>query len=195
MKSIVEAQSQRGSSLIEVLVTVLVLSIGLLSMGAMLAYAVQLPKESGNRSMAVSIGTTMIDRMRANPSTWNTTTSPVTLSFTIANYATTTFTTTLPSSTSLPSGSTCSFPNCAQANIATEDLALTQQQLNQQLAPAGMTVEVTDAANNEGRLWIIWQSPQFFGSYNTAGSDLCPSAITTLNLSPPPRCVYLPFRL
>lgn len=176
----------RGASLIEVLVTVLILSVGLLAMGAMMAYAVQSPKASGNRSVAISAGTNMIERMRSNA----TTASPV---FSISSYATATFSATFPTSTALTSS--CTFPNCTQATMAAMDIALVQQQLSQQIPPAGMTIEMTNAASNEGRLWIIWQEAATFSTYSTSQSDNCPSAITGLSLSPTPRCVFLPFKL
>jgi Tfp pilus assembly protein PilV len=155
-------------------------------MAAMMGYAIQLPKASGNRSVAISIGTNMIERMRANV----TTSSP---SFSITSYDTATFSATYPTSTSLTSS--CTFPNCTQANIAAQDIAVIQQQLSQQLPPAGITIASTDATNNEGNMWIIWQEASSFGGYTTGGSDNCPAAIGALSLSPTPRCVYLPFKL
>lgn len=188
MRPFKPTRRQSGATLIEILVTVLILAIGLLAMGAMMSYATLMPKFSGNRSVAMSTATNMIERMRANP----TTTTPT---FSINSYATTTFSVTLPVTTSLPSGSTCSFPSCTQGTIATMDIALVQQQLNQQLPPAGMTIEVTDAANNEGNVWVIWQEASTYGSFSTTGSDNCPAAVTALGLTPAPRCVYLPFKL
>ena len=181
---------QAGATLIEVLVTMLILSIGLLSMAAMMGYATLLPKFSANRSIAISAATDMIERMRANASTQSPT-------FSISSYNTATFTasSTFVMSASLPSGSTCTFPNCTQSAIATEDIARIQLQLNQQLTPAGITIAATDAANNEGNLWVIWQEASTFGAYATAGSDNCPAAVVALALSPSPRCVYLPFKL
>lgn len=184
------SQRQSGATLIEVLVTMLILSIGLLAMGAMMSYATLLPKFSGNRSVAISTATDMIERMRANASTESPT-------FSISNYATSTFTasSSFVASSSLPSGSTCAFPNCTQTTQAVEDLARIQWQLNQQLTPAGMTIQATDAVNNEGNLWVIWQEATSFGSFTSSTSDNCPAAVLALALSPPPRCVYLPFKL
>lgn len=179
---------QSGASLIEVLVTLLILSIGLLAMGAMMSYATLLPKFSGNRSVAISTATNMIERMRANPTT-------ATPTFSINSYAISNFTSTFVASPSIPSGSTCSFPNCTQSSMAAMDTAEVQFQLDQQLTPAGMTIQVTDASNNEGNLWVIWQEPSTFGTFNTGSSDNCPAAIVALSLTPPPRCVYLPFKL
>jgi type IV pilus assembly protein PilV len=57
---------QTGVTLIEVLVAILILSFGMLSLGAMLGYAVQLPKLSGYRSTAALLAAGHIERMRAN---------------------------------------------------------------------------------------------------------------------------------
>ncbi|MES2401381.1 MAG: type IV pilus modification protein PilV [Pseudomonadota bacterium] len=187
MKKPSKPRSQKGATLIEVLVAVLILSFGLLAMGAMMAYAMLLPKFSGNRAVAVSTATNMIDRMRANSGTE----SP---SFSISAYATTTFTPSFVASPTIPSGSTCSFPNCTQSSMATMDIAILQQQLQQQLSPAGMTITVTSVINNEGGVWVIWQEPSSFGSLAT-GSDNCPADVTAQALSPAPRCVYMPFKL
>ena len=159
-------------------------------MAAMMSYATLLPKFSANRSVAISAATDMIERMRANA----TTQSPT---FSINSYNTATFTatTTFLVSSSLPAGSTCAFPSCTQSTIATEDISQVQLQLNQQLTPAGMTIAATNAANNEGNLWVIWQEASTFGGYATEGSDNCPAAVIALALSPAPRCVYLPFKL
>jgi type IV pilus assembly protein PilV len=186
MKQIPSAQQQSGASLIEILVAVLILSIGLLAMAAMMSYATLLPKSSANRSIAISTASNMIERMRANPSA-----SPT---FSITSYATSTFSVT-PGATALPGGSTCAYPACTPTSMATMDLAVVQQQLNQQLPPAGMTIQITDAVNNEGNLWIIWQEPASFSSFSTANSDNCPAAIVAMNLDPAPRCIYMPFKL
>jgi type IV pilus assembly protein PilV len=190
MKYHSDMKKHTGATLIEVLVAILILSIGLLALAAMMGYATLLPKFSANRSVATVIGTDMIERMRANA----TTESP---SFTITSYNTATFTasTTFVTSSSLPAGSTCQFPNCTQASIAREDIARIQLQLNQQLTPAGITINATNAATNEGNLWVIWQEATTFGSYATASSDNCPAAVIALALNPAPRCVYLPFKL
>lgn len=178
---------QHGATLIEVLVTILILSIGLLAMAAMMAYSTLLPKFSGNRSVAISIASNMIDRMRSN----RTTESPT---FSISSYNTATFSTTFTPSGTLPAGSTCGYPACTQAAMATMDIAIIQQQLTQQLTPAGMTIAVTDATNNEGNLWVIWQEASTFSNL-AVGSDNCPAAVNALALTPAPRCIYMPFKL
>lgn len=190
MKQKYNVFSQRGSSLIEVLVTVLILSFGLLGMGAMLSYVIQLPKESASRSVAINVATDLVERMRANPSTWDPTVP--TLTFSLNAYATQTFSASMPGSYTV---TTCTYPNCSQTDIANYDITWAQARLNKQIAPAGITIQISNDQTNEGQLWVIWQTPSAFGSFSTASSDLCPAAVTALNLSPAPRCVYMPFKL
>lgn len=182
----------QGSTLIEVLVAILILSFGLLAIGSFLAYTVQLPKLSGNRSVAVVAGNDLIERMRSNPTASG--------SYVTTTYATATFTTGAAPPTSLPSGSTCSFPSCTTATMATMDLASVDFLLKNQLpsGTAGMRVEITTAPNI-GRLWVVWQEPGNFGSFDTLSSDNCPADIRGMTITadsiPRPRCVYLTFRL
>lgn len=57
---------QSGSSLVEVLVTVVVLSIGLLGLAALQLYGMQNANSSGQRLVATTLGYDILERMRAN---------------------------------------------------------------------------------------------------------------------------------
>lgn len=180
--------------MIEALVAILILSFGLLALGSFIVYGVQLPKLSGNRSVAMVAGADLVERMRANSSGTlnyaNTTISG------LSGNATNTFTATFAVPTSMPSGSTCSFPNCTAASLATMDVATVDFNLKRQLPTAGLTIQIPDtAAPRIGNVWVIWQEPNNFGSFSTSNSDTCPANVTALSLSPAPRCVYIPFRL
>jgi type IV pilus assembly protein PilV len=61
------AGRQRGVSLIEVLVAVLVMAIGLLGIAALQATALRNSQSSLERSQAVVLSYTILDAMRANP--------------------------------------------------------------------------------------------------------------------------------
>lgn len=173
----------RGATMIEALVAILILSFGLLALGSFLTYAVQLPKLSGNRSVAVVAANDLVERMRAN--------SSATLS-----YVTSTFSATSTVPNSMPSGSTCSFPNCTAASLATQDVAAVDFNLKRQLPNVGITVTIpNNTAPRIGNVWVIWQEPGNFGTFSSGNSDICPDAVTALGLAPAPRCVYIPFRL
>jgi type IV pilus assembly protein PilV len=57
---------QRGSTLFEVLISVLVLGIGILGVGAMQAHSLSSNHTASMRSQAVALSQDMADRMRAN---------------------------------------------------------------------------------------------------------------------------------
>lgn len=59
--------NQSGLSVIEILITLVVLSSGLLSMGFMMGTSIKGASESYQRSQAVWLAYEMLDRMRANP--------------------------------------------------------------------------------------------------------------------------------
>ena len=60
------AQAQTGSSLIEILVTTLILSIGLLGLAALQANSLRFNQDAYFRSVATSQTDIMVDRMHAN---------------------------------------------------------------------------------------------------------------------------------
>ena len=61
------ARRQSGSTLLEVLVAILLLSLGFLGVASVHASAFKYGKMSEFRSTAVSVGSALIERMRANP--------------------------------------------------------------------------------------------------------------------------------
>jgi len=60
-------QQQRGTSLIEALITVLILTIGLLGVAALQARALQGNQGANLQSQATALAYDIVDRMRANP--------------------------------------------------------------------------------------------------------------------------------
>ena len=175
---------QRGSSLIEVLVAVLILSFGLLALGAMVAYAVQLPKLSAYRATGAVLAASHIERMRANVT-----------GFALGSYVEAmTFNQTLPVITA------CVYPACTTANIVELDKDETNRSLRRDLPLGGMRVVCNGAcANNEGDIWIMWQEPATSADLNSSRTDECPTATDaptfTAFSSPGPRCLHFRFKL
>lgn len=174
------SRAQNGSSLLEVLIAILILSFGLLSLGGIMSYAVQMPKISGNRATAVMLATDMIERIRANKDAFVNGSYTSTLSY--------------DGSTSVTNPSTCSYPNCTSATLATWDQAVFQQQLRLALPGGGYQILPTVTGATTGNLWVLWQEPATFGSFNTNASDNCPVSAAGFT-SPLPRCLYIPFAL
>jgi type IV pilus assembly protein PilV len=177
-------RSQRGSSLIEVLVAVLILSFGMLALGGMMSYAVQLPKLAGYRASATNIGAGLVDRMRAN-----------TAGFVAGAYTTPATSYNLGT---LPADPTCVYPNCNTSDIANLDKNETVRALRKELPGgpiAGITLScVGSCASLEGMLYVIWDEPSFISALNNTNSDECPAGITP-SIGTPPRCVLVRFKL
>lgn len=121
-----QIRSIRGFTLLEVLVAVLIFSLGLMGLAGLLAVSVKTNHAAYMRTQATFLAQGMADRMRANvlglwKNSYNlTTTAP--LVFPQAAPAT-----------------TCSSGSCTYADVATRDLAVWQQQLAQFLpSPTAM---------------------------------------------------------
>ncbi len=174
-------QRQVGASLIEVLVAVLILSFGLLSLGGMLAYAVQMPKLSGYRATATMIAAAHIERMRANPS------AGYGIALVVAGY---------PDYTSVAL-SNCTYPACTlgsattNGSIAKMDTAATRNALRNELPAGDMHLTMDGADPTAGNLWIVWQEPDTFAKLNSGSSDNCPFSTFA---DPKPRCLYVRFK-
>lgn len=175
---------QRGASLIEVLVAILILSFGMLSLGAMLSYSVQLPKLSGHKTIATNIATDHIERIRANAGEFSLGTYVSSLSYdgtfnniTLAN---------------------CTYPNCTASQLAAMDIAASRRAARVELPAGGMIVNCDGGAcgaNSYGNIWIVWQEPSTNAILNATASDNCPIEVTGTYTNPAPRCLYIRFKI
>jgi type IV pilus assembly protein PilV len=166
---------QKGSSLIEVLVTVLILSFGMLSLAGMMAYAVQLPKLSAYRATAVMLGAGHVERMRAN----------------IAGFQAGSYNEAMTFNTT-PATSSCAYPSCDAAAIAGQDKSQSNAEIRRELPLGGMRMVCNGACTTrEGDLWILWQEPSTFAAINQS-NDECPASSTYTGT---PRCIHIRFKL
>lgn len=178
---------QTGASLIEVLVAILILSFGMLSLGAMMSFGVQLPKLSAYRATATSLASSYIERVRANP-----------IGFTNNRYSAALNEASAWSFTDIAL-SDCQYADpCTEATLATMDIQATRRAVRRAL-PAGDMIMKCDAGTctkaDYGNLWIVWQEPSTFAALNPASSDNCPAEATTAYSSPAPRCLYVRFKI
>lgn len=177
-------RSARGATLIEILVSVLILSFGLLAIGNMMAYAVQLPKVAGNRAIASTLALDLTERMRANAG-----------AFTASKYGTLTYTAT----SQIPDVNTaqqCAYPTCTPDALAMQDLHDIAREVRMQLPSGGVFVE-NPGSSGDGRVFVLWREAASAGSLGTSGAlyagDICPALDSTLAASAP-RCVMLRFK-
>lgn len=180
MRQALRSTPARGASLIEVLVALLILSFGVLSLGSMMAFAVQLPKLSGYRATATNLAASHVERIRANPA-----------GFYSGDYAKPLAT--LDGTSSAP----CAYPHCTASSLADMDTAIGQEAARTQL-PAGGLLTTCDpspcAPHSYGNVWVVWQEPSTFAALNAAASDHCPDAIAVVFPQAAPRCLHIRFK-
>lgn len=175
---------QAGSSLIEVLVAVLLLAFGILALGVMLSFTVQMPKLSGYRATAVNLASSYTERMRANPD-----------GFSNGSYDKASSYDSSLSKLSIDATKTCAYPVCDMNMLATMDFDEMKVAVRAEL-PAGGLFMLRDSSSGEGNLWIVWQEPSTFAALNPSSvSDNCPTEVTVKYPDPKPRCLYVRFKL
>ena len=175
---------QGGAMLIEVLVAMLLLSFGMLALGAMLSFSVQMPKLSGYRSAAVNLAASHIDRIRANPGAFERYKTP--LHETAWSFE-------------KIKSKNCKYPDCNEASLAAMDDATTRQAVRDALPAGDLLVTCGNAMpcnkNAYGNLWIVWQDPSTQEDLDTSSWDNCPAEVTRIYTQPKPRCMYMRFKL
>jgi len=179
-------RAQAGTSLIEVLVAILLLSIGMLALGTMMSFAVQMPKLSGYRAIAVNLASSHVDRIRANPGEFQFYAQPLHKNDWSASEIT---------------AGSCAYPDCyvaGQHNLQMKDDLDTRRAVRAQL-PAGDMMLTCDSAactrDSHGNLWIVWQEPKGNASFIAANSDHCPAPVTAMYAELNPRCLYVRFAI
>jgi type IV pilus assembly protein PilV len=163
---------QAGASMPEILITVLIISFGLLALAGMQSYAVAVNTLSGNRAIAAVQANDLLEMLKANR-----------VGFTAGNYArAAAFNNTSRTFTKyvVP---TCTHP-CAANVLATHDLQMFTARLKTAL-PAGDYRLVTIAGTTTADLWILWAEQVLTKGINenegTADkvSDSCPATMQT----------------
>ena len=171
-------RQEAGATLVEVLVSVLILSLGMLSLSSMMAFTVQMPKLSGYRATAANLASSHAEKMRANPKGFRTGQY-----FTASSYDGSHF--------PVPD-QRCEYPHCTVELLAQMDDTVTKRAARMVL-PAGGVLTTCDSPCTEfssGNVWVMWQEPDTRGVVDSASGDNCPPGVA----NPRPRCLYLRFR-
>lgn len=167
----------------------LLLSFGMLALGIMLSFSVQLPKLAGYRAAATTLASSHIERMRANAAEFQKldgkyTSEPLSYDGTFNTIA----------------SADCIYDQCSPAALAAMDNAATQRAVRQAL-PAGGVLVTCDAGTGPcgsaryGNMWIVWQDPGSAAALSPASPDNCPSQVTQSYTNPVPRCLYVRFKI
>lgn len=181
----------RGATLIEVLVSILILAFGMLSLGAMLGYAVQAPKLAVNRAIATNLAGNYIERIRANPNGYTNKT------YHNANKSQPSYGV---SKTDLDASfktNQCAYPDCTATTLAEMDIATLQLNAREELPNGGVWMQCESDCNSGdlGNLWVIWDEPQTAVALNAKNSDVCPDVQVITKAATAPRCLYVRFKL
>lgn len=171
-----------GSSLVEVLVSMALVSVGLLGLLAAHATALRLTKLSAYQSTAQALAQDVVERVRANlgsqrfadvgaayhlPLDWVAQSSPPAMPTELCN--------TLQSV-------------CTSSQMAAADLAQWRSQVRARLPQGAVYVQVSLPATLD--VWVAWQDPAVARSDELPSlpSQTCPAAWT--GLEPSVRCLY-----
>jgi type IV pilus assembly protein PilV len=173
---------QSGASLIEVMMAMLLFSIGMLPIGLMLVQAVQLPKLAAYRATATLLASGHIERMRANRTANHSSVLNYDGNFTPLALA------------------DCTYPNCTTDTLSAMDKAHTQKLAREQLPAGGLMVTCDESPCNSssvisGNLWLVWQEPGSAAALKAQLSDDCPPQVSERFTDSPPRCLYVRFSL
>jgi type IV pilus assembly protein PilV len=177
--------TQRGAGLIEVLVSIVILSFGLLGLAGMFNYSTSANKSAASRLTASLLVADFAEIVRANRPGFqaNNYNSPL-VGFDPA--ATTV--------NAVAGNALCAFPNCTAQQIAQQDIALIAARTRAYL-PAGNFASQRVGASDQMDIWIVWVE----GTGRAAGStedapavDNCPPSIINQNPvpNPYPRCLH-----
>ena len=147
--------TKRGFTLLEVMIALLIFSLGLMGLAGLLTTSVKTNHSAYLRTQAIFLAQGMADRMRANPlAVWNTTST--------TNYHLNTVQTTVgtaPSAASLTTTVTDCSLGCDFSTVATRDLQIFQNQLLQFLPNAGVAINCNAVANPPAPSWWLTLPP------------------------------------
>jgi type IV pilus assembly protein PilV len=167
--------SQHGASLIEVMVAIVVLSIGMLSMAWQHAVSLKYDKMSQFRGVATQLASELADRVRANVGALDSYVySAAYPPGSIENFAT-----------------NCVAGVCNGAQMAAFDLVEFRNAARRSLPDGGLLVVKDPLDPRALTIWVMWRDPEAIDSEATSASlaALCPAAIGTP--APMPQCMPL----
>jgi type IV pilus assembly protein PilV len=175
---------QRGVALVEVLVAMLVVSVGVLAMAGLLAMASRYGKTSEYRAVATLLASDMADRIRANKAA---------LIADVTDYDVTNEYDDWGDEPAEP-GECASASQCTPAEIAARDIAEWSQSVYGALPGGAGFVSVSEVGDAGGPrrnyaadVWIAWLDPDADSGLPTADRE-CPPAFQ--GEEPQPRCTF-----
>jgi len=176
---------QGGVTLIEILVSLLLLSFGLLSLAGMQAYSLAAQKNASNRAIASMLANELAELIRLNQK-----------GFADGKYDVSKLT-----DAALPSEAVCEFPNCTSTDtLAEADLTSFRRLVRNHLPKGGVELSRPGGSAEHAEIWIVWEEAAVLNT-TKGGSEVstevhsenCPA--TAKSLSTLPRCLYMKVQL
>ena len=148
-------RAARGVSMIEVLVAIVVFSLGLLGLALMQIRGATFSKESGSRTAAIIGARSLADRMQANP-------TGVTAGAYVFN-----------SSGTLPSYTDCSITTCTPAQVAGNDIVEWMQRLQSSMptSSGAAMAQVIDNKDGSYTITVQWSGQNVIQAGNETVAD------------------------
>jgi type IV pilus assembly protein PilV len=180
---------QAGVSLIEVLVAIVIASIGLLALAGVNASSIRYTKMSQYRGTAALLANDIGERMRANVAGG-------------VNYALAADFATQAAAPAVPAPRCHYIPvvnpnpfliNCTAAQIAADDMYSWRERVKAQL-PEGSAFIVFQNAQNAADIWVAWRDPNVAADDLEATAIECPAGLT-VGGDKSVRCSYFRFNL
>lgn len=174
-------RKQRGSSLLEVLISILVMAVGMLGMAGLTAASNSYNKLAQIRSTSLMLVSDYADRARANMPGFN-----------AGSYAKTSA---YENSREIIATSGCTDASnpgtsCTPVIMAALDQAQWRNLLRRRL-PGGDAYVITGANPTTGQsnmdIWVMWTELDQASGFEVAGNTKCPTAATT---DPAVKCMY-----
>jgi type IV pilus assembly protein PilV len=178
---------QRGSSLLEVLISVLLMSFGMLALAGMQAYSVAAQKNAANRAVASALATELAEIIRLNPK-----------GLADGNYDVA-----LMTNAGTPALAPCAYPNCTTpAALAAADITAFQSRVRSLLPQGGVELARPLLSTTQANIWIIWEEASVLdNTRKVAGVDQSAEqtadncSTTAKALATLPRCFYMKVQL
>jgi type IV pilus assembly protein PilV len=175
-----------GASLIEILVSLLLIAIGLTAMARMITYSLNANTNASNRALATMLANEFAELVRSNPDEMSASTPVYVRAATYTEIAETANR----NVANLASG-LCDYPSCTSNSLATRDVAVFSRRLRAALPAGDFTMAAVSATQFD--LWIFWMEAKTTtnSSDSEANSDNCPSGVRDLDADQRPRCYYV----
>lgn len=168
---------QTGATLIEVMVSALIVAFGVLAMIALQSNAIKFSKTSEYRSIATLLANDLADRMRVNS-------APAALATGSPYDVTEAYS--RPSG--VPSRPSCKADDCTPDELAKRDVGEWKRALYFSL-PGGNGYVKTNATDRVVDVWVAWQDPGEVEAAAPGSKNECPTNFVK-DVKEQPRCMF-----